>query len=228
MSKTQSPGGIRVLMVDDHAILREGLRALLSYYEDVEVVGEAQDGAEAVARVGELLPDVVLMDIAMPGMNGLEATRLIRERYPQTRVLILTQHEDPQYVVPLLQAGASGFVTKRALGTDLINALRVVARGDTFLFPAAATTVVEEIRRRSETPEAAPEPLTPRELEILNLIVAGETNSQIAATLSISVKTVEWHRANLMSKLDVHSVADLVRYAMEHELSNKSAQTDKA
>jgi two-component system response regulator NreC len=219
---------IRVLMVDDHAILREGLRALLSYYEDVEVVGEAQDGGEAVARAGELLPDVVLMDIAMPGMNGLEATRLIRDQYPQTRVLVLTQHEDPQYVVPLLQAGASGFVTKRALGTDLINALRVVARGDTFLFPTAATTVVEEIRRRSETPEAAPEPLTPRELEILNLIVAGETNAQIAATLSISVKTVEWHRANHMSKLDVHSVADLVRYAMEHELANKSEQTDRA
>ena len=219
---------IRVLMVDDHAILREGLRALLSYYEDVEVVGEAQDGGEAVARAGELLPDVVLMDIAMPGMNGLEATRLIRGQYPQTRVLVLTQHEDPQYVVPLLQAGASGFVTKRALGTDLINALRVVARGDTFLFPTAATTVVEEIRRRGETPEVGPEPLTPRELEILNLIVAGETNVQIAATLSISVKTVEWHRANLMSKLDVHSVADLVRYAMEHELANKSEQTDKA
>jgi two-component system response regulator NreC len=218
MSKTEGPVRIRVLMVDDHAILREGLRALLSYYEDVEVVGEAQDGGEAVARAGELLPDVVLMDIAMPGMNGLEATRLIRQQYPQVRVLILTQHEDPQYVVPLLQAGASGFVTKRALGTDLINALRVVARGETFLFPTAATTVVEEIRRRNENPETTPDSLTPRELEILNLIVAGETNSQIAAALSISVKTVEWHRANLMSKLDVHSIADLVRYAMEHTL----------
>jgi two-component system response regulator NreC len=223
MSKTDGPVRIRVLMVDDHAILREGLRALLSYYEDVEVVGEAQDGGEAVAKAGELLPDVVLMDIAMPGMNGLEATRLIRQQYPQVRVLILTQHEDPQYVVPLLQAGASGFVTKRALGTDLINALRVVARGETFLFPTAATTVVEEIRRRNENPETAPDSLTPRELEILNLIVAGETNAQIAAALSISVKTVEWHRANLMSKLDVHSIADLVRYAMEHELVGKGA-----
>ena len=225
MSKTDGPVRIRVLMVDDHAILREGLRALLSYYEDVEVVGEAQDGGEAVAKAGELLPDVVLMDIAMPGMNGLEATRLIRQQYPQVRVLILTQHEDPQYVVPLLQAGASGFVTKRALGTDLINALRVVARGETFLFPTAATTVVEEIRRRNENPETTPDSLTPRELEILNLIVAGETNAQIAAALSISVKTVEWHRANLMSKLDVHSIADLVRYAMEHELVGKSAQS---
>ena len=222
MSKTESPSGIRVLMVDDHAILREGLRALLSYYDDVEVVGEAQDGAEALERVKELQPDVVLMDIAMPGMNGLEATRLIREKYPQTRVLILTQHEDPQYVVPLLQAGASGFVTKRVLGTDLITALRVVARGETFLYPTAATTVVEEIRRRKEDTSSAPEALTPREMEILKHIVGGMTNAQMASELSISVKTVEWHRTNLMSKLGVHAVADLVRYALEHELIEKS------
>ncbi len=213
---------IRVLMVDDHAILREGLRALLSYYDDVEVVGEAQDGAESLARAGELLPDVVLMDIAMPGMNGLEATRQIRAQFPQTRVLVLTQHEDPQYVMPLLQAGASGFVTKRALGTDLINAVRVVARGETFLYPTAATAVVEEMRRRRPSAADAPESLTPRELEILRHIVAGQTNAQIAAALSISIKTVEWHRTNLMSKLDVHSVADLVRYAMEHELTEKT------
>ncbi len=212
---------IRVLVVDDHAILREGLRALLSYYEDVEVVGEAQDGAESLTRVRELMPDVVLMDIAMPGMNGLEATQQIRTHYPQTRVLILTQHEDPQYVLPLLQAGASGFVTKRALGTDLINAVRVVAKGETFLYPTAATAVVEEMRRRSEGTADAPESLTPRELEILKHIVAGQTNAQIASALSISIKTVEWHRTNLMSKLDVHSVADLVRYAMEHELTDK-------
>jgi two-component system, NarL family, response regulator NreC len=213
---------IRVLMVDDHAILREGLRALLSYYDDVEVVGEAQDGAESLARAGELLPDVVLMDIAMPGMNGLEATRQIRAQFPQTRVLVLTQHEDPQYVMPLLQAGASGFVTKRALGTDLINAVRVVAKGETFLYPTAATAVVEAMRRRSQGAADAPESLTPRELEILRHIVAGQTNAQIAAALSISIKTVEWHRTNLMSKLDVHSVADLVRYAMEHELTEKT------
>lgn len=213
----------RVLLVDDHAILREGLRALLSYYDDIEVVGEAQDGAESLVRVRELQPDVVLMDIAMPGMNGLEATRLIRDQHPQTRVLILTQHEDPQYVLPLLEAGASGFVTKRALGNDLITAVRVVARGETFLYPTAATAVVDEIRRRREDAAVSPESLTPRELEILNHIVAGETNAQTAAALSISVKTVEWHRANLMSKLDVHSVADLVRYALEHELAAKSA-----
>ena len=211
----------RVLLVDDHAILREGLRALLSYYDDIQVVGEAADGAESVTRAGELQPDIILMDIAMPGMNGLEATREVRTRYPETRVLILTQHEDPQYVLPLLQAGASGFVSKRALGTDLITALRVVARGETFLYPTAATMVVEEIRRRREETAVSPESLTPRELEILQHIVAGQTNAQIAASLSISVKTVEWHRSNLMSKLDVHSIADLVRYALEHELAEK-------
>ena len=222
MAKTENHSVIRVLMVDDHAILREGLRALLSYYDDVEVVGEAQDGAEGLERVKELQPDVVLMDIAMPGMNGLEATRLIHEQYPQIRVLILTQHEDPQYVLPLLQAGASGFVTKRALGNDLINALRVVAKGETFLIPSAATAVVDEMRRRGEEPTAtSSDSLTPRELEILKHIVDGKTNAQIAAELSISIKTVEWHRSNLMSKLDVHSVADLVRYAIEHEMMDK-------
>ncbi|MGE5262518.1 MAG: response regulator [Acidobacteriota bacterium] len=214
----------RVLLVDDHAILREGLRALLSYYDDIQVVGEAADGAESVTRAGELQPDIILMDIAMPGMNGLEATREIRTRFPETRVLILTQHEDPQYVLPLLQAGASGFVSKRALGTDLITALRVVARGETFLYPTAATMVVEEIRRRREETAVSPDSLTPRELEILQHIVAGQTNAQIAADLSISIKTVEWHRSNLMSKLDVHSIADLVRYAMEHELAEKDGK----
>ena len=209
---------LRVLMVDDHAILREGLRALLSYYDDVEVVGEAQDGAESIGKVEELRPDIVLMDIAMPGMNGLEATRVIRERFPDTRVLILTQHEDPQYVLPLMQAGASGFVSKRALGADLINAIRVVAQGEIFLYPTAATTIVQEMRRLKEDAAPASESLTPREMEILTHIVEGKTNAQLAADLSISVKTVEWHRANLMGKLNVHSVADLVRYALEHEM----------
>jgi DNA-binding NarL/FixJ family response regulator len=212
---------IRVLIVDDHAILREGLRALLNYYEDVEIVGEAQDGAEGIEKVKALSPDVVLMDIAMPGMNGLEATRLIREKYPQTNVLVLTQHEDRQYVLPLLQAGASGFMTKRALGTELIHALRTVARGETYLHPAAAATVVEELRHQGEPIADSPEALTPRELEILQHIVAGETNAQIANALSISIKTVEWHRANLMSKLNAHTVADLVRYAIEHGLVPK-------
>ncbi len=202
---------MRVLLTDDHAILIEGLRAYLSYYDDVEVVGEAHDGAEALASVAELKPDIVLMDIAMPGINGITATRLIREQYPQTRVLVLTQHEEKQYVLALLKAGASGYILKRALGSDLINALRTVARGGTFLYPTVATLLVEEMKHPTVS-------LTPREAEVLQHIVRGETSSQIADSLSLSVKTVEWHRSNLMSKLNVHGVADLVRYALEHEL----------
>jgi DNA-binding NarL/FixJ family response regulator len=213
---------IRVLLVDDHAILREGLRALLSHYDDVEVIGEAQDGNEAVAFVDQLRPDIVLMDVAMPGMGGLEATRLIRQQYPQTRVLVLTQYDDFQYIQSLLQAGASGYVTKRALGTDLIAALQVVARGATFLQPSVASTVAEQIRHQADSTDAVMEPLTPREQEILKYIALGKTNPQIAIVLSLSVKTVEWHRANLMSKLDAHGVADLVRYAIQHGLVDES------
>ena len=199
---------IRVLLADDHAILSAGLRALLGYYDDIEIVGEARDGAEAVERVGELRPDVVLMDIAMPGMGGIEATRLICEKYPHTRILVLSQHGERQYVVALLQAGASGYILKRALGSDLIGAVRAVARGETYLHPDVSAVLVEEVRCPTE-------PLTPREQEILEHIVLGETSPQIAASLSLSVKTVEWHRSNLMSKLDAHNAAELVRIALQ-------------
>jgi two-component system response regulator NreC len=202
---------IRVLLADDHAILSAGVRALLGYYDDVDVVGEARDGAEAVDRISELRPDVVIMDIAMPGMNGIDATRLIHERFPESRVLVLTQHEERQYVLALLQAGASGYILKRALGSDLIGALRTVARGETFLYPAVSSVLVEEIRRPGES-------LTPRETEILEHIVRGETNPEIAQVLGLSIKTVEWHRSNLMSKLDVHNAAELVRFALQQGL----------
>jgi DNA-binding NarL/FixJ family response regulator len=217
---------IRVLLVDDHAILREGLRALLRFSAGVEVVGEARDGAEAVERVGELHPDIVLMDIGMPGMNGIEATRIIRQRYPQTRVLILTQHEERQYLLPLLQAGASGYVLKRALGVDLIAALRSVARGEAFLYPDVVTALVEEVQRQDAEPRENPVGLTPREREILKLIALGHRNPQIAAALFLSQKTVEWHRGNLMSKLGAHNTAALVRYAMRHGLIDETEDLD--
>jgi DNA-binding NarL/FixJ family response regulator len=162
------------------------------------------------------------MDIAMPGMGGLEATRLIHEKHPETRVLVLTQHEEPQYVMSLLQAGASGYVFKRALGSDLIAALRAVARGETLLHPPVSAVLVEGLRRQAEAPAATAEPLTPREKEILQYIVRGQTNAQIAEELFLSVKTVEWHRTNLMSKLDVHNVVQLVRYALEHGLAENA------
>ncbi len=214
---------IRVLLVDDHTILREGIRSLLSLYDDVQVVGEARDGEEAVARTGELRPDIVLMDIAMPRCNGLEATRLIRTRYPETRVLILTQYQDQEYVISLLQAGAAGYVLKDAAATDLVAALRAVAAGDSFLHPIAANALVEELQRKTERDQEDREPLTARESEILAQIALGKTNAEIALALSLSVKTVKWHRTNLMNKLGIHGIASLVRYALEHGFAEQAA-----
>ncbi len=211
---------IRVLLVDDHTILRVGLRAFLRYHDDIQVIGEAQDGNEALARVDELHPDVVLMDIAMPGMNGIEATRQIRERYSDTRVLILSQYNDPQYILPLLRAGASGYILKDALGTDLVTAVRTVANGETFLCPSVAKTLAQEIRDPGAAKAILPEPLTPREREILKHITMGQTSTRIAEALSISVNTVEWHRANIMNKFDVHTVVDLVRCALRYGLAD--------
>jgi two-component system response regulator NreC len=211
---------IRILLVDDHAILRDGLKALLSYYPDVAVIGEAENGRQAIECVERLAPDVVLMDIAMPGMNGLEATRVIRQKHPETRVLVLTQYDDQPYVLSLLRAGVSGYVLKRALGADLINAIRTVARGESFLYPSVASIVLEELRQPERDESMGEQVLTRREREILTRVACGETSRQIALALDISVKTVEWHRSNMMSKLDVRSVAELVRYAVENGLAS--------
>jgi DNA-binding NarL/FixJ family response regulator len=211
---------IRLLLVDDHAILRDGLRALLSYYPDVEVVGEAEDGLQAIECVNRLAPDVVLMDIAMPGMNGLEASRQIRQSHPETRILVLTQYDDRRYVLPFVRAGVSGYVVKRALGSDLIDAARTVAKGEGFLYPSVAGAVLEELREPLGADAADGKQLTPREEEILRRVAAGETSRQIALALNLSSKTVEWHRGNLMSKLELRSVAELVRYAIEHGLTD--------
>jgi DNA-binding NarL/FixJ family response regulator len=204
---------IRVLLADDHAILREGIRHMLQYCDDIEIVGEARNGAEALERVGELQPNVVVMDIAMPGMNGIEATRLIREQYPGTGVLVLSQYDDRQYVISLLKGGASGYIPKHALGADLVAAIRTVARGEVFLYPPLAAIAVEEMRGHSGL-------LTHRETEILNLIVQAHTSTQIAVSLGLSVNTVEWHRANLMTKLDAHNVAELIRHAQQKGLTD--------
>ncbi len=208
---------IKVMLCDDHAILRSGLTRLLGEEEDIEVVGEAENGREAVQKVQELYPDIVLMDIGMPVMNGMEATKQIKKRNPDIKVLVLTMHDNEEYLFQVLQAGASGYVLKKAADSDLVNAIHVVARGDCFLYPSAAKMVVEdylEKLRSGQEPTSSYDTLTDREREILKLVAEGYTNREIAETLFISVKTVETHKANIMEKLNLHKRAELVRYAI--------------
>lgn len=207
---------IRVVLADDHALFRAGLTALLSYSDDIEVVGEATNGREGVDAAERLHPDVLVMDIAMPVMNGIDATIAISERAPEVRVLVLTQYEERQYIAPLLRANAAGFITKRAVGSDLIAAIHAVAAGDVYIHPTMGRLITDGARARAETP--SPAALTDRERQVLELIVSGQTSQQIARSLSLSIKTIEWHRSNLMRKLDTHGVADLVRYALQHGL----------
>ncbi len=212
---------IRVVLVDDHSIMREGLRALLANYHDVEVIGEAQDGEEAVEIAKKECPDVVLMDVAMPGMGGVEATKVILKQNQQIGILVLTQYEDWRYVQSLQKAGALGYISKRALGTDLILAIRSVANGEEYIESSIKATMPLEIKNlvKHQSPSSEMfEKFTAREEEVLLLIARGKTSLEIADILCISVKTVEWHRNNIMSKLNVHRVADVVRYAMKHGL----------
>lgn len=204
---------IRVLVVDDHAIVREGICALLARREDIEVVGEAADGNRAIDAVVRLDPDVVLMDIAMPGMNGLEATREIHARFPSTRILVLTQHENKEYILPLLHAGAAGYVTKDVRASELAEAIRSVYEKGGYLQPSITTAVVSAI---AESPKTSDEQtmLTEREIQVVRLIAEGLSNREIAERLSISVKTVDTHRGNIMEKLNVHNTAELIKYAI--------------
>jgi len=207
---------ISVLLAEDHTIVRKGLRSLLDGEAGVEVIGEAEDGREAVEKVRQLHPDVVVMDIAMPGLNGLEATRQIKKRFPEVKVLILTMHADEEYIFQVLRAGASGYVVKQAAPAELVSAIRAVCQGDSFLSPAVSRKVIEEYIRWGEviTEEDRYDRLTNREREVLQLVAEGRTNQEMAALLQISVKTVETHRANLMDKLDIHTVAGLTQYAV--------------
>ncbi len=210
---------IKVLLVDDHAIMRDGIRALLGLNEDITIVGEASDGKEAVAKAEELKPDVIVMDIAMPEMDGLEATRRIKKMLPDTKVLILTQYDNKEYILSSIKAGAAGYIPKRALGSELVSAVRAVYQGDSFLHPSAATALVEDYRQQAKTVDPYDE-LTPREREVLKLIAEGHTSREIAGILFISLKTVTGHRTKLMEKLGLHNRTDLFKYAVRKGLVN--------
>ena len=209
---------MRIIIVDDHKLLRSGLVAMTGYEDDIEVVGEASTGREAIELYERVLPDIVVMDVTMPEMGGIEASRIILERHPGAKILIMTQHEEQQFIEAILEVDIAGCIGKRAAGDEFVSALRAVERGDYYLHPAMARMVAKQAKKRFVEPK---DTLTPREREILSAIVRGEKNTQIARSLNISVKTVEWHRSNLMNKLDCHGVAELVRYAMKHGLAGK-------
>ena len=208
---------ITVLLAEDHTIVRQGLRALLDQTDDIKVIAEVEDGREAVKRTKQIKPDVVLMDISMPLLNGVEATRQIKKQNPDVRVLILTMHSTEEYIFQILRAGASGFLLKKSAHEELEAAIKEVHGGNTFLSPMVSKVVIDEyLRKAKEGSELDPfEMLTQREREVLQLIAEGNSNTKIADILYISVKTVETHKAHLMDKLDIHTRADLVKYAIE-------------
>ena len=211
---------IRVLVVDDHTLVRDGIRALLALVADIEVVGEAANGKEALGKIKQLAPDVVLMDLAMPVMGGLDATRRIRREFPETRVLALTQYDDSEYVIPLIEAGARGFVTKMAAFSELASAIQVVYSGGSYLSPSAAAVLVEEYQQKTTVEEGKGpyEQLTDREREVLKLVVEGHTAREIADMLVVSPKTVEWYKTSLMNKLNIHNRTDLIKFAIRKAL----------
>ncbi|GIU93907.1 MAG: DNA-binding response regulator [Gaiellaceae bacterium] len=207
---------IRVLVVDDHAVVRAGLRRVLDAEEDIETVGEAPSAERAVFEAIELKPDVVLLDLVMPGKGGIEGLPAILQAVPDARVLVLSMQDDPRYVREAFEAGASGYVLKEAADTEVVEAVRAVAAGTRYLHPALGARLVSaeaEERRRADA-----DPLSEREREVLRLLALGHTNQEIAALLYISVRTAETHRAHIMQKLGLSSRAELVRYALDHDL----------
>ncbi|MBI4212432.1 MAG: response regulator transcription factor [Deltaproteobacteria bacterium] len=208
---------VRVALADDHALVREGFKALLATAPDIEVVGEAANGQDAIKLAAAAFPDVMLMDIAMPGLGGLEATLAIKKDYPQIKIIVLSQYDDKEYVNRFLRAGASGYMLKKAVGDELLAAVRAVARGESYLYPSIAASLLEGYRR-DEKLSAVDDPyetLTPREREVFKLIAEGLAHKEIAAMLDISVKTAIVHRTNISEKLGIKSKADLIKYAIQ-------------
>lgn len=210
---------IRILLADDHTILREGIRSLIEDEPDMEVVGEAEDGISVVKLADSLKPDVILMDLAMPLLNGLEATRQIRKNSPNAKVLILTMHENEEYIRQVLGAGAMGYILKDAAARELLGSIRSVHRGEVVLSPAITRLIVTDYLRWGDlSTQDSSDGLTDRERQILQLIAEGYTNKQIADILSISIKTVQAHRLNLMKKLDLHDRGELIKYAIQKKI----------
>ena len=210
MSKT------RILIVDDHALVREGITAFLRVYNEIEVVGEASNGLEAIEKAEKLRPDVILMDISMPELGGIEATVKIKKVQPDIKVLILSQYDDSEYVSRLLKAGVSGYILKQAVGTDLIAAIRAVAKGESYLYSAIATKVINGyLGKAGEIAVEDPyEKLTDREKQVLKLIAEGHSHKEVAGLLDISAKTVIAHQTNISEKLDLHSRSQLIKFAI--------------
>jgi DNA-binding NarL/FixJ family response regulator len=208
----------RILLADDHALVRRGLRLILDAQPDLEVVAEAGDGAAAVnlALRGQI--DLAVIDISMPRMTGLQAARELRQRCPELRILILSMHENEQYLYEALKAGASGYVVKRAADRDLVEACRATVRGEPFLYPGAVSSLVKDHLRRARAGEEPRDPLTPRETEVIKLVAESYTNRQIAESLVISEKTVDRHRANILEKLGMRDRVELTRYAIRNGL----------
>lgn len=208
------------MIVDDHTLVRAGIRSLLALVEGIEVVGEASDGKEALVKVRQVMPDVVLMDLAMPVMGGLEATRRLRREFPGVKVLALTQYDDSEYVIPIIEAGARGFVTKMSAVSELAAAIQAAYRGDSYLSSTAATALVDDIQQKI-TADGEQDPyqqLTDREREVLKLIAEGHTTREIAEMLVVSPKTVEWYKSSLNNKLNIHSRTDLIKFAIRKRI----------
>src|SRR5213082_2598152 len=217
---------ITVLLADDHIVVRQGLRALLIAEGDIEIVGEADNGRQAVQLVKKLLPDVVVMDIAMPVLNGLEATRQITRTVPSTKVLVLSSYSDDEYVQQLTEAGAAGYLVKQTAANDLLKAIREANKGNAFFSPAIAKRLRNQCREAftsGQPVKKRSDYLTTREAEVLQLIAEGRANKQIAAELSISIKTVEKHRQQVMNKLNIHDVAGLTRHAISKGIVETNA-----
>jgi two-component system, NarL family, response regulator NreC len=211
--------GIRILIADDHGLIREGIRAMLSPEAGLEVVGEAFDGYNTLSLAQELRPDIVLMDISMPGLSGLEATRRLMEILPEVRVLMMTVHEDHGLLQEALRAGANGYIIKRAVKLELVTAIQAVQRGEIYIHPAMTGLLIRDLSPLPATGRVEVEALTPREIDVLQLLACGMTNRQMADRLGLSPRTVEGYRASLTGKLGMRSRVDLMNYAEQHGLS---------